>query len=211
MHLRVPLAATARDLVTLPLKELEQVAVDRRYPERVKEEPDNTEPHDFAAAIGSHSHNRDKQTADYPCQIPWPELFEVFPALDVGVHQIEDERGRKQGKERMSPAHEKTFPFGQLLNVIGIKQRRHQKKQRRVDQNENVNPEIPVVDQPQGKLPPPEMDRSKKQDNRPDDLRVHAIGFLRLLQPSGKSGQHSGNGQAEDEAYQYPQMTICIH
>jgi hypothetical protein len=198
-------------LVALPLEELKQIAVDRRYPERVNEEPDNTEPHNFAAAIGSHCHNSNQQAADYPCQIPWPELFKVFPPLDVGVHQIEDERRGKQGKKRMPPAHEKTFPLGQLLNVIGIKQRRHQKEERRVNENEDVNPEIPVMDEPQGKLPPPEVDRSKKQDNRPDDLRVHAIGFLRLLQPSGKTRQHSGDCKAEDEANQYPQMTVCIH
>ncbi|EPR18606.1 hypothetical protein L902_03625 [Agrobacterium radiobacter DSM 30147] len=40
---------------------------------------------------------------------------------------------------------------------------------------------------------------------------MHAVGFQRLLKPSGEAGKYAGDGQAKDKANQDTQVTVCIH
>jgi hypothetical protein len=55
------------------------------------------------------------------------------------------------------------------------------------------------------------MNSPKQQGNRPDNLRMHAIGSHRLLESSGKAGKDASDGKAENEAHQYPQMSVRVH
>lgn len=159
-----------------------QFAVEHRDPEDTPQKPKQSEPHQLSAVFASHREDSDQGAHDDTHWIPDAEGSKMLCALNEGIDEIETEGNGKEREESVPSSDEKHFPLAVVLKVVGIEERRHHEKQRSIGQDEDVNPEIPGVDQAKSELPPPEMDGTEEKCQGPYDLRVHAVGLRGLLQ-----------------------------
>ena len=105
----------------------------------------------------------------------------------------------KKPKNHAAAGEEVLLVAGVLAEVGGKEQGAEEEVEHCVEDDEEVVREVPLLDEREAELPPPEMDDPEEQRDGPAEVKERGLFAAGVLDEAGESAEQCGDAQADDD------------